>query len=206
MRFPSVRPPKPLLPAETERRLTSRQLEVLDELEALMADDGFAELTMAEIASRVNCSLRTLYGIVPSKDELVLTLVDRKAHRIGRAAIEALDASLSPLDALRVYLRAVNQLVQPTTAVFFRDFARVPGAKRLIDAHEAYVVAITENLLDRAVAEGQVRPVDTAAFAHVMGSLGRELSQPEVLASLQGTPTETANAVTEVILRGLAAA
>ena len=111
IRFPGVRAPKPLLGPETEKRLTPRQREVLDDLQKLVAAENFSELTMAEIAAEVNCSLRTLYGISPSKEELVLTVVDRRLHRIGRAAIRALDPSLPPLDALRAYLQAANEAV-----------------------------------------------------------------------------------------------
>lgn len=202
-RFPGVRAPRPLLPPERERRLTERQRQVLDELESLVADEELAELTMADIAARVNCSLRTLYGISPSKDELLLAVVDRRLHRIGRKAIAALDASLSPLAAVRAYLEAANEAVQPTTVAFARDFADLPGAKRLLDAHEDYLIAVTRSLLDRAVAEGEIAPVDTAALAHVLGGLGRDFSRGDLADSVARSPKESADAVTEILLRGL---
>ena len=73
LHFPGVRAPKALLSNEALRQLSARQLEVLDELEVHIAQQRLADLTMAEIASLLNCSLRTLYGIAPSKDELLLT-------------------------------------------------------------------------------------------------------------------------------------
>ena len=205
VRFPGVRAPKPLLPAATERRLTARQREILDELEELFSAEGLAELTMAAIAAHVNCSLRTLYGVAPSKDELVLTVVDRRLHRIGRAAIEPLDASLSPLETLIAYMRAANEAVQPKTVAYARELATIPGAQRLLDSHENYVIAVAQSLLDRAVAEGQIQPVDTASIAHVLGGLGRDFVRPEVSAIAAASPKETANAITEIILRGLQA-
>jgi AcrR family transcriptional regulator len=203
LRFPGVRAPKPLLPPETERRLTARQRQVLDQLEELVVADGLAELTMAEIAARVNCSLRTLYEISPSKEELVLTVIDRRLHRIGRTAIGSLDASLSPLAALRAYLHAANEAVQPETVSYSRDFADVSGAKRLLDTHESYVIAVTQSLLDRAVAEGQIPPVDTASIAHVLGGLGREFARPGMAEVAASPPKATADAIAEIILRGL---
>jgi len=203
LRFPGVRAPKPLLSPETERRLTARQRQVLDALEALVAREGLADLTMAEIAAQVNCSLRTLYGIAPSKEELVLAVVDRRLNRIGRRAIASLDASLSPLAALRAYLSIVNEAVQPETLALGREFASVPGAGRLLDAHEGYVIAVTQSLLDRAVAEGQIPPVDTASVAHVLGGLGREFARPELAEVAAAPPKETADAIAEIILRGL---
>jgi len=203
LRFPGVRAPRPLLPLDREQRLTARQRELLDELEALLAEEKLADLTMAEIAARMNCSLRTLYGVSPSKDELVLTVVDRRLHRIGRAAMEPLDASMSPLEALGVYLRAANEAVQPSTVAYEQVLGGIPGAARLLDTHENYVIAVTQSLLDRAVAQGQIRPVDTASVAHVLGGLGREFSRPAVAAIAAATPKDTADAITEIILRGL---
>ncbi len=203
LRFPGVRAPKPLLPPETERRLTERQRQLLDELEALVAAEALAELTMAEIAAQVNCSLRTLYGISPTKEELVLAVVDRRLHRIGRTAIGSLDAAMSPLEALRAYLRAANEAVQPETVAFSRNFADVPGAQRLLDAHEGYVIAVTRSLLDRAVEDGQISAVDTAALAHVLGGLGREFARPEVAELAAASPKATADAIADLLLRGL---
>jgi AcrR family transcriptional regulator len=205
VRFPGVRAPKPLLSPAAERQLSARQLELLDELEEKLVREGLGDLTMAEIAALVGCSLRTLYEIAPSKDELLLTIVDRRLHRIGRAAIEALDATMSPLDALRAYLQATNEAVQPEAVALAADLAKVAGAGRLVSAHEAYLTAVTQSLLDRAVADGQIAPVDTASVAHVLGSLGGEFARPEVAEIAEASPKETADAISELILQGLLA-
>lgn len=201
--LPGVRAPKPLLSPETERALTERQREVLAKLETLLADEKLPDLTMAQIAAEANCSLRTLYGIAPSRDELILMLVDRRLHRIGRAAVAKLDPALAPLDALRAYLRAAHEAVQPEAIAFSRTFADVPGASRLLDAHEAYVVAVARNLLDRAAAAGDIIPVDTGAVAHVLGGLGREFARPEVAELLASPPKATADTLADLLLRGL---
>lgn len=203
LRFPGVRAPRPLLDAESERRLSERQRQILDELEKIFAVEGFADLTMAGLAAQVNCSLRTLYGIAPSKEELVLAVVDRRLRRIGRAAIEPLRASMSPLQALRAYLRAAHEAVQPTTASYARELADIPGASRLLDAHESYVIAVTRSLLERAVQQRQIPRVDTAAVAHVLGGLGREFARPELAELAAASPKATADALAEILLRGL---
>ncbi|MCG8592025.1 MAG: TetR/AcrR family transcriptional regulator [Proteobacteria bacterium] len=203
IRFPGVRAPKPLLSPEAERQLSARQLELLDELEERLIDAGLADLTMAEIAAHMSCSLRTLYGIAPSKDELLLTVVDRRLRRIGRSAIEALDPTRTPIDSLRTYLQAANEAVQPESVAMSSDLAQVAGAQRLLSAHENYLIAVAQSLLERAIAEGQIAPVDTASVAHVLGSLGREFARPEVAELAQASPKETADAVSELILQGL---
>ncbi|MGE4653234.1 MAG: hypothetical protein AAEJ53_20295 [Myxococcota bacterium] len=205
LRFPGVRAPRPMLPPKVEAQLTGRQREVLDELEALLVDEELAELTMAQLAARLNCSLRTLYGISPSKDELVLTVADRRLHRIGRAAIGSLDASLPPLEAVRVYLRAATEAVQPSLGGFAASITGVPGGKHLVDSHEAYLVAVVRELLDRAVADASIAPVDTAAVAHVLGGLGQSFSHPGLNRGSARSAKASADAVTDIILRGLEA-
>jgi len=205
MRFPGVRAPKPLLSPEAERQLSPRQLELLDELETQLVRESLGDLTMAQIAALLNCSLRTLYAIAPSKDELLLTVIDRRLRRIGRAAVEALDESMPPLEALLTYLQAANQAVQPESVVMSSDLAHVTGLPRLTSAHESYLIAVAQSLLDRAVAEGQIAKIDTAAVAHVLGGLGREFARPEVAEIAEASPKETADAITRLILKGLLA-
>jgi AcrR family transcriptional regulator len=204
LRFPGLRAPKPLLSAETERQLSARQLGLLDELEERVAKGGLAQLTMADIAKEMNCSLRTLYGIAPSKDELVLAVVDRRLRRIGRTAIETLVDSMEALEALRTYLAAANEAVQPEAVAYADELAHVRGVQRLLDAHEGYVTAVTQRLLDRAVEAGAIAPVDTASIAHVLGGLGREFTRPSVAEQAADSPKRTADAITEILLRGLA--
>jgi AcrR family transcriptional regulator len=205
LRLPGARAPKPLLDPEIERRLTSRQRELLDALEELVVSGDLGGLTMAEIAARMNCSLRTLYGIAESKEELFLAVVDRRLHRIGRRAIASLDASLPPLDALRAYMRAVSEAIDPERSAFSREFADLPGGQRMLDAHERYVTAVIQSLLDRAVSEGQIAPCDTASVAHVLAGLGREFAQPAAAEAAKASPKATVESIADIILRGLVA-
>jgi AcrR family transcriptional regulator len=205
LRLPGVRPPKPLLDPSLERRLTPRQRELLEALEDLVVRGGLAGLTMAQIATRTSCSLRTLYAIAQSKEELVLAVVDRRLRGIGRRAIASLDASMSPIEALRAYIRAVSEALDPARNAFSREFADLPGGQRMLDAHERYVAAVIQSLLDRGVAEGQIAPCDTASLAHLLGGLGREFARPEVAEAARASPKATVGEIVDVILRGLVA-
>lgn len=204
--LPRVRAPRPLLAPEVERSLSDRQREILDALEALAMQDGFAELTMAQLAARVNCSLRTLYALAPRKDALLLTVIDRRLHRIGRAAMAAIEPGMDALTALRAYLEAATIAVAPTTEAFARKLATVPGAEEITNAHANYVTAVTERLLERAVAERQIEPVDTGALALVLGGLGVFFSRPRVIPRLRASPKATSDAILAIVLRGLRAA
>ena len=201
-RLRAIPRPTPVLARERERALTARQRELLDQLGGVF-DGGFADLTMAGLAARLNCSLRTLYELAPSRDELVLVVVDRNLWRIGRTAANAIDPDMAPLDALRAYLRAATEAVSGTTQAFARDLAAVPAAQRLNDDHSDYLIAVAQSLLDLAVERGDIDPIDTAALARVMAGVGRDFSKPEVLATLRSSPKDAADAVVDILLAGL---
>lgn len=206
-RLRAVPAPRPVLDREREAKLTDRQREVLDQLGTVF-DDGFVEHTMADLAARVGCSLRTLYDLAPSRDELVLTVIDRNLRRIGRAAVEAMEPDMAPMEAIRAYLRAANQAVASTTPAFARDQAATPATHRLATAHSDYLVAVTRALLDLAVERGELgnrdgSPIDTAAVAHVVAGMGAMFALPGHIEAIDSTPREAANAMVDVILRGL---
>ena len=66
-------------------------------------------------------------------------------------------------------------------------------------------MGVTQSLLDRAVEERQIAPVDTASVAHVLGGLGREFARPDVAEIAEASPKESADAITEILLQGLLA-
>jgi AcrR family transcriptional regulator len=201
-RLRAVRRPRPVLARERERALTDRQRELLDQMEHLFAN-GFADLTMAGLAARLNCSLRTLYALAPSRDELVLIVVDRSLWRTGREARDAIGDDLAPLDAVRAYLEAATVAVSGWTEAFVRDLATVPAVQQLAGDHNEYLFAVTRTLLDLAVERGDIPDVDTAAVSRVLAGLGGFFSRPNILPTLRSSPKEAADEVVDLVLRGL---
>jgi AcrR family transcriptional regulator len=203
-RLRAIPAPRPMLSRDDLHRLTDRQRELLTQLGGLFGD-GFADLTMSEIAGRLNCSLRTLYGLAPSRDELVLTVVDTHLWRVGREAMAAITPEMAPLEAIRIYLSAATVAVSGTTEAYSRDLAAMPAARRRNGDHADYVVAVTRTLLDLAVEQGDIPQVDTAAVAHTLATVGQEFIRPEVMATLRTPPKDAADTVVDLILRGLTA-
>jgi AcrR family transcriptional regulator len=201
-RLRAVRRPRPVLGRGRERALTERQRELLDHMEHLFAN-GFAGLTMAGLAARLNCSLRTLYALAPSRDELVLIVVDRSLWRTGRVARDAIGDDLAPLDAVRAYLEAATVAVSGWTEAFARDLAAVPAAQQLAGEHNEYLFAVTRTLLDLAVERDDIPDVDTAAVSRVLAGLGGFFSRPDIIPTLRSSPKEAADGVVDLVLRGL---
>lgn len=203
-RVAAVRHPNPVMSRRHEQSLTRRQREILDEL-VIIFHDGFRHLTMAELSRRLRCSLRTLYAITTSRDELVLIVLDRNLWRLGRLASKAIEPDMSPLRALQEYLSAANVAVSRRTQAFARDFAAVPAARELAAEHSEYLYDVTKALLQFATECGDIQPVDTTLIARVMASLGAVFSDPDVIPTLAGSPKEAADSVLAFMLQGLCA-
>jgi len=80
-----VRPAQQARSQQTQERL-------LDAAEALIADKGFAEVTVAEIAARAGCSVGAVYSRFRDKEALFHCLQDRLVREIKATA----DAALAP--------------------------------------------------------------------------------------------------------------
>ena len=198
-----IRPPKLVLSKQKETELSERQQNLLSGLGKLF-NEGFAHLTMAEIAKSLNCSLRTLYSLAPSKEQLVLIVIERNLWSKGRTAMAAISPNMQPLKAIRTYLQTANMAAAKTTEAFAQDLQKMPAAQKLIEDHNSYLIAITHRLLDIAVEKGEIGEVDTAAIARLMAGIGRDFSRPEVIGSLRSSPKEAADEALDLILAGLA--
>ena len=194
--------PEAVLGREREMKLTVRQREILDELGRIF-DKGFVDVTMAELASQLNCSLRTLYGLAQGRNALVMMVVDRNLRQVGRAARSAIADDMSALDAVRAYLAAATVAVQDITPEFADDMASIPEGRALNTAHSEYIIDVTRALLDAAVEREEIAPVDTSAVARTIAGLGATFARPEVMATLATSPKDAADTVVEIMLDGL---
>ena len=195
----AVPAPAPVLSRDREAELSDRQLEILDDLGTIFAS-GFIDLTMADLANQLNCSLRTLYLLADSRNHLVAMVIDRTLRAHGRSAHNASEQASSALDALQSYLHAANNAVSKVTSEFAADIATIPEGLALHEAHNRYLVNVTRALLDLAVENGEMRACDTAALARMLGGLGRDFSRPDVLLTLDNSPAESANAMVDLVL------
>ncbi len=201
-RLRQVPAPEPVLSRTREAELTARQRELLDELGRIF-DKGFVDVTMAELAAQLNCSLRTLYGLAEGRNELVLMVVDRNLRKVGRVANRVVNDDMTALDAVKAYLGAATVAVQDITREFADDMATIPEGSAMNADHSEYIIAVTRALLDAAVEQDEIAAVDTAAVARTIAGLGREFARPDVLPLLSSSPKDAADAMVDVVLRGL---
>lgn len=196
-------PPRPLLSARAEALLSERHRAVLDRLEDLFLEAGFASFTMRDLAAELRCSMRTLYEIAPSKQELVLLVLDRFFHRVGRKALASIDPEASVAERIRSYFRSGVEL-QRWTIALAEDSAGEADILHLSDRHFTYVNAILEQLIAEGVARGEMKPGDPKVAAAALGAAGVYLTRPDVTARIGRMSQEVVDEALDIFLLGLA--
>ena len=183
-------------------QIGKRHLEVMDELESML-DQGKSFSTMSDLAKKLKISLRTLYEIAPSKEELIVTTVDRVLKKHGKIAMDAMNTHSSPIRKLESFLTVANQAVGPRFERFTLSLSSLNSSKPMVDYHEQYITDLIKNLLDEARIKNEIKEIDTQATALLLGGLGRYFQSKKLLKDLHQTPEKTSNFLTKIIIDGI---
>ena len=181
---------------------TKRHNEIIDALEVLL-ESGVPNLTMSEIAKKLKISLRTLYEIAPSRDELILMTMDNILKKLGKFAMDSVSEIHSPIEKLEEYLMIVNQAVGPKFDRFLKDMEKINGSKMTADYHENFIKNFIKELLEQAIKKKEIKAIDVKAFSILLGGIGREFFKEENKRSINFSPEESANSITSIILNGI---
>ena len=181
---------------------TKKHHDTIEDLEKLL-EEGVPNLTMSEIASRLKISLRTLYEIAPSKDQLILMTMDKILIKLGKFALDSVSEIQSPIEKLEQYLFIVNQAVGPKFNTFLKDIEKINGSQKMADYHESFISNYTQKLLNDAIKMHEIKNIDTKAFSILLGGIGREFLKEKNRYLISTSPEESANSITSIILNGI---
>jgi AcrR family transcriptional regulator len=160
-----------------------RHQELLDGIEKIILTEGFCDLTIGELAERLQCSRRTLYEIAESKEQIVLVVVDRLFRRLAWRAREAVRAEVTRLDQLYTYLTYGLVDLRQATLNFAEDVAGAPAVHELMAAHFRYAVGQVETMLADGIEAGKFAPLHPTLAAEILDAGIARLLDSEVLRS-----------------------
>ncbi len=187
----------------TQVRGAARRTELFDALVDLLLAEGFARLTLDDLAARLRCSKRTLYGLAGSKEQLVRAAVVhffRHATERVEAAVAAADA---PAEQVGAYLRAVADELAPASAAFFDDVAGFPPASEVYERNTRAAARRVQQLVDAGVAVGAFRAVHAGFVGDVVSTVMVRIQQRGVAEATSLTDAEAYAALADLLLHGL---
>lgn len=180
-------------PKETD--LSRRQIEILDQMEAMFVNEGFRHLTISILAERLGCSRRTLYDIAESRTELNLVVIERRLRKVTKAAIESVNSVKSGFKKFTIAIASKPEFSY--TQKFLDDVRRDPAARRITAEHLEVYGSMLKLILDEAAAAGEIRPQSTAVTAAIAQAAMELFLTPEFQAR---TGLDYEQARTEMLL------
>ncbi|WP_067888744.1 TetR/AcrR family transcriptional regulator [Nocardia vaccinii] len=162
----------------TREQAAARQRELLDTALDLFLENGFELTTVEMIASRVNMTKRTIYARYRDKSALFLAAVHRAIERqvVPRETLEDLDAGDLAGTLESVARLRIAQVMTPNGLRLQRiintegyRFPEIFVANYEVSAGP--VIDFVAGVLDRAIADGAVAPIDTDQAARAFMSM-----------------------------------
>jgi TetR/AcrR family transcriptional regulator, cholesterol catabolism regulator len=141
-----------------------RREEILDTAARLFSERGYEATSMSDLAEELGVTKPAIYYYISNKDELLSALFDRSLSQLERNLDSARDATLDPIERLRLVVRGhVAEAAHENRAllVFVRagnhgsSHAGLAPADRARAAHYTRGIA---GLVDQGKAAGLLRP------------------------------------------------
>ncbi|WP_316574337.1 TetR/AcrR family transcriptional regulator [Nocardia canadensis] len=183
----------------------------LDAAQAIITEKGTTDFTVQEVVDRSKQSLRSFYLQFDGKHELLLALFE---DALGRAADQiraAADGRSNPLEQLRVAVELLYELSRPdpsATRPLFTDFAPQLLISHPVEVKTAHapLLALFRELMDKAAAEGKLRPgVNTRRIGAMTMQTVMFIAQSSSSADDATTKPISAEEVWDFCSRGFAA-
>jgi len=191
----------PLFIKSKERSLTNRQKKALADLEGLIKS-GTPQLTMSEIATNLNVSLRDLYEIASTKEELILLAVESLLMKIGADKEKAINLSDSPIAKIYLLMEQI-EMQREILLVSQKTFKRINGLKDFMDSYENYYIEVIKKYLEKAIISNEIVSIDTSAMAIILSGLSRDLDKKYLKKEDKMIPSNALHKIIEVIFKGL---
>ena len=188
------------------RQVSARRAVLLDRLRDLFLAEGFAHLTLDDLAGRLHCSKSTLYNLAGSKEQLAVRVV---AHyfKTATAFVESrVEAVTDVRTRLRVYLDAAAAALRPASREFIEDMAANSATRATYEANARAAADQVRRYVREGVRVGAFREVHAALVTEMVGRTINGIQRGEIAERTGLSDAEAFAALSQFLLGGLSAA
>jgi AcrR family transcriptional regulator len=155
------------------------------------------------LAAEASCSRSTLYELAPSKEALLLLVLDRLLRRIMRRGGEAIERAADPVDRVRAMLTSGAFDFASLGPQFLEDVRQHMPTRRLFERRLDDGRTALVDLIDDAVSAGQFRPIRAQVVAEAVIAVVAHFSDPRLARSDRAITTVELADLVEVFIDGL---
>jgi AcrR family transcriptional regulator len=186
-------------PSLKERQRAERAELILQAAEAVLAEKGYHNTSIDEIAARVGIAKGTVYLHYPSKDELVVALFDRELNAF-RASVAQAAAEDAPARARleRILRQAYAGLAGQRRQLFLSLYASASvraifEKQQLLRDHMSQLAATIRSIFEAGQANGEFdRAIPPAVMLTTFLGLLSPRGYEHLLGEIQLSPQERA--------------
>lgn len=160
-RSPAMTPP-------SRGKRSARRAELRVQLATIFLREGFRDLTIDSLAKRLGCSIRTLYAIAPSKEEMFLTVLSEVMERTTREALEGALVHTDPVTRIEAYLRPAIILSRDIGNKAIEDVQSYLPARQLVERYRANRLRVLEEIIACGIKSGSFRRVHPHLVAETL--------------------------------------
>jgi len=181
----------------------SREL-VVAEAKRLFYQHGFRRVTMDEIAVNLRMSKKTLYGLFPSKEDLVRAVVFSimlpKMTRMKELMQGAGTVADFFVGAIEVFHTLSHEVSEPMIA----DMRMMPDLWREIEKRRLEVLSHIGEVIERGKKTGEVRAdLNVDLFLRIFMLVINRIGNPAMLLELNMKPSELAGQLFGIFFHGI---
>jgi AcrR family transcriptional regulator len=178
--------------------------QVLDDLQRIILAEGFANLRIGTLAARLRCSRSTLYRLAPSKDDLVLLVIQRAADASFHGAVAAAsEPGLGAAARIKRHLSVSRRYQGLTSETFWRDVREWAPASDLMASVRMRAVVALQEYITQGVGCGEFRSTNATVAANMVLALFSVSHDPDVLKSADISSGQMVDEVQGFLIAGL---
>lgn len=185
------------------KRKARRREALLAELESIFLDEGFSTVTVDSLAKRLKCSKRTLYEIAPTKQDIVVLVVDGWLSRVRRMGRIAALEQEGPQRRIYAYVRPGVTETKKASKTFLKDIQEFEPGLRLLRAHQKQRMEMLEEIVEDGIAKGRFRKCHAHLFAEILLAAVNRINEPDVLDAAGVGFSEAFDELYDIVLHGI---
>ncbi|WP_261618824.1 TetR/AcrR family transcriptional regulator [Pseudarthrobacter equi] len=159
---------------------TVRRAELFDELVDLFLAEGFAHLTLDEIAARLRCSKSTLYTLSGSKEQLVRAATVHFFRRETNTIDAKLSVTTGSRNRIAAYVSAVGEALSVASEQFMADLNAFAPAREVYEQNIGIAAKKVQDLITEGVVKGDFRQVHAAFAGDLVATMMMRIQQGSV--------------------------